>query len=55
VSKLTTPLCTLVGCELPIVQAPLASTATVELVAAVCEAGGLGVVGSSPPSLQALA
>jgi NAD(P)H-dependent flavin oxidoreductase YrpB (nitropropane dioxygenase family) len=44
VSKLTTPFCTLVGCELPIVQAPLGSSTSVELVAAVSEAGGLGVL-----------
>jgi len=44
VKNLQTPLCTLVGCELPIVQAPLGSTTSVELVAAVCEAGGLGML-----------
>ena len=50
---LTRAFCDREGCELPIVQAPLGSAAAVELVGAVCEAGGLGMLagpGSSPTS-----
>jgi NAD(P)H-dependent flavin oxidoreductase YrpB (nitropropane dioxygenase family) len=47
VTRLRTPFCDLVGCELPIVQAPIGSAATVELVVAVCEAGGLGMLAGS--------
>jgi NAD(P)H-dependent flavin oxidoreductase YrpB (nitropropane dioxygenase family) len=47
VTDLRTPFCSLVGCDLPIVQAPIGSATTVELVAAVCEAGGLGVLAGS--------
>ena len=46
-TRLRTPFCELVGCELPIVQAPLGSATTVELVGAVSEAGGLGVLAGS--------
>ena len=41
---LRTPLCELLGIELPIVQAPIGSSSTPELAAAVSEAGGLGVL-----------
>src|ERR687886_1634191 len=41
---LTTPLCTLLGIDLPIVQAPIGSSSTPELAAAVSEAGGLGML-----------
>src|SRR5919202_3876820 len=41
---LTTPLCTLLGIDLPIVQAPIGSSSTPELAAAVSQAGGLGVM-----------
>jgi nitronate monooxygenase len=47
VTRLRTPFCGLVGCELPIVQAPIGSASTVELVVAVSEAGGLGVLAGS--------
>jgi nitronate monooxygenase len=47
VTRLRTPFCSLVGCELPIVQAPIGSAGTVELVVAVSEAGGLGVLAGS--------
>jgi NAD(P)H-dependent flavin oxidoreductase YrpB (nitropropane dioxygenase family) len=47
VTRLRTPLCDLVGCELPIVQAPIGSASTVELVGAVSDAGGLGVLAGS--------
>jgi NAD(P)H-dependent flavin oxidoreductase YrpB (nitropropane dioxygenase family) len=41
---LTTPLCELLGIDLPIVQAPIGSSSTPELAAAVSEAGGLGTL-----------
>jgi nitronate monooxygenase len=41
---LRTPLCDLLGIEVPIFQAPMASAATPELVAAVSNAGGLGML-----------
>jgi NAD(P)H-dependent flavin oxidoreductase YrpB (nitropropane dioxygenase family) len=41
---LTTPLCGLLGIELPIVQAPIGSASTPELAAAVSQAGGLGML-----------
>jgi len=44
-SKLQTPLCQLLGIELPIVQAGMSSYTTPELVAAVSNAGGLGIIG----------
>src|SRR5262245_63105493 len=42
---LRTPVCDMLGIEYPIVQAPMAGTTTVDLVAAVCEAGALGSFG----------
>lgn len=46
-----TVLCDLLGIEYPIIQGGMAWVATAELVAAVSEAGGLGVIGSgaAPP------
>ena len=41
---LTTPLCELLGIGLPIIQAPIGSSSTPELAAAVSEAGGLGML-----------
>ena len=41
--QLRTELCDGLGIELPIIQAPVGSTAGPELAAAVSEAGGLGV------------
>ena len=41
---LTTPLCERLGIQLPIVQAPIGSSSTPELAAAVSEAGGLGTL-----------
>ena len=41
---LATPLCALLGIDLPIVQAPIGSASTPELAAAVSEAGGLGML-----------
>ncbi len=48
---LKTKLCDILGIEYPIIQGGMAWVATAELVAAVSEAGGLGVIGSgtAPP------
>jgi hypothetical protein len=43
-SVLAMPLCDRLGIQLPIVQAPIGSAATPELVAAVANAGGLGML-----------
>ncbi|GFE17288.1 hypothetical protein Sgleb_53350 [Streptomyces glebosus] len=40
----TTPVCRRLGIEVPVVQAPIGSAATVELAAAVAEAGGIGTL-----------
>ena len=45
-SRLHTPVCDLLGIELPILQAGMGSYTTPELVAAVSNAGGLGIIGS---------
>lgn len=44
---LRTPLCDRLGIDVPIVQAPVGSAVTPQLVAAVAEAGGLGVLAST--------
>ena len=41
---LRTPLCELLGIDVPVVQAPIGSSSTPELAAAVSEAGGLGTL-----------
>ena len=46
---ITTPLCRLLGIEDPILNASMAGTATGELVAAVSEAGGFGMIGGTNP------
>jgi nitronate monooxygenase len=51
---LRTPLCDLLGIEHPIIQAPMASATTVELVAAVCEAGALGGFGHAYTEADAM-
>ncbi len=43
---LRTPVCDQLGMEVPIVQAAIWPATAPELVAAVCEAGGLGSVGA---------
>ncbi len=43
--KLHTPVCDLLGCELPIVLAGMGGPARSELVAAVTKAGGFGFLG----------
>jgi NAD(P)H-dependent flavin oxidoreductase YrpB (nitropropane dioxygenase family) len=44
-SRLHTPVCDLLGIELPILQAGMSTYTTPELVAAVSNAGGLGIIG----------
>ncbi|MEQ8664249.1 MAG: nitronate monooxygenase [Rhodospirillales bacterium] len=50
---LRTPLCDLLGCRYPILQAGMGGVARAELAAAVCEAGGFGCLGMvrEPPAL----
>ncbi|HEX2280238.1 MAG TPA: nitronate monooxygenase [Thermomicrobiales bacterium] len=43
---LHTPLCDVLGIRYPIIQAPMAGSTTPELVAAVSNAGGLGMLGA---------
>jgi NAD(P)H-dependent flavin oxidoreductase YrpB (nitropropane dioxygenase family) len=43
--RLRTPVCSLLGIDVPILQAGMATSTTPELVAAVSSAGGLGIVG----------
>ena len=45
--SLTTPLCELLGIEVPVVQAPIGTSATAQLAAAVSEAGGLGMLSAT--------
>jgi NAD(P)H-dependent flavin oxidoreductase YrpB (nitropropane dioxygenase family) len=55
VSKLHPPVCALLGIDLPIMQAGMSTYTTPELVAAVSNAGGLGIIGSlgrSPDELR---
>ncbi|HZQ50364.1 MAG TPA: nitronate monooxygenase family protein [Candidatus Dormibacteraeota bacterium] len=54
-SRLHTPVCDLLGIELPIVQAGMSTSTSAELVAAVSNAGGLGTIGAlgrSPDDLR---
>src|SRR5919201_535011 len=52
---LHTPLCDLLGIDVPIVQAPMAGGwTTPALVAAVCNAGGLGVLAAARTSAEQL-
>jgi NAD(P)H-dependent flavin oxidoreductase YrpB (nitropropane dioxygenase family) len=44
-TRLHTPVCTLLGIDLPILQAGMSRYTTPELVAAVSNAGGLGIIG----------
>jgi len=55
VSKLHPPVCALLGIDLPIMQAGMSTYTTPELVAAVSNAGGLGIIGAlgrSPDELR---
>lgn len=51
---LATPLCDLLGIELPFVQAGMGYVARGELAAAVSEAGGLGVIGAASLTAEGL-
>lgn len=51
---LRTHLCDLLGIEVPIVQAPMGPVTSAELVAAVCNAGGLGSLGGVERSAEQL-
>src|SRR5215204_1095457 len=54
-APLRTPLCDLFGIDYPILKAPMAGgTDTVDLVAAVSHAGGLGILGALMMSPEAL-
>lgn len=46
---LTTPLCTLLGVEFPILNASMSETANGRLAAAVSNAGGFGMIGGTSP------
>ena len=45
-SRLHTPVCDVLRIEVPVLQGGMATYTSAELVAAVCEAGGLGIIGS---------
>jgi nitronate monooxygenase len=53
--RLQTPVCSLLGCDVPILLAGMGGVARSELVAAVAEAGGFGMLGMvrEPPALIA--
>jgi nitronate monooxygenase/enoyl-[acyl-carrier protein] reductase II len=51
---LHTPLCHLVGLDLPVIAAPFGPWDEVDLAAAVCEAGGLGSLGTAVRPLEEL-
>jgi enoyl-[acyl-carrier protein] reductase II len=51
---LHTPLCDLLGVEAPIIAAPFGPWEQVDLAAAVCEAGGLGSLGTALRSVDEL-
>lgn len=51
---LRTPLCDLLGIEFPVIQAGMGPFTAAELVAAVCNAGGLGSLGASQRSVDDL-
>ena len=53
-TMLHTPLCEQLGIRLPIIQAPMPSASTPELVAAVSKAGGLGSFGSNQSQPEAM-
>ena len=44
---LRTPLCDLLGIDVPVILAPFGPWEQVELAAAVCQAGGLGSLGTA--------
>lgn len=54
-ARLLTPVCDLLGCSVPILQAGMGGVARAELAAAVAEAGGFGMLGMvrEPPEMIA--
>ena len=52
--RLRTPLCSTLGIDIPIIQAPIGSATTPELAAAVANAGALGMLALTWLSLDAL-
>ena len=54
-SPLHTPVCTLLGCDLPILLAGMGGVARSELVAAVAQAGGYGILGMVRETPQLIA
>ena len=52
-TRLQTPVCDLLGIQRPIFQAGMSSYTTPELVAAVSNAGGLGIIGGHKSQFQA--
>ncbi len=46
-SSLSTPLCAILGIDHPVLNAPMAGTATADLAAAVSIAGGFGMLGGT--------
>ena len=46
-TALHTPVCDFLGIDVPIVQAGMSTYTTPQLVAAVSNAGGLGIIGRS--------
>jgi len=53
-SRLRTPVCDVLGIEIPILQAAMSTYTTPELVAAVSNAGGLGIIGGLDRSADEL-
>src|SRR5262245_22732230 len=51
---LRTPLCEVLGIDYPIIQAPMAGATTVDMAAAVCEAGALGGFGHAYTEPEAM-
>lgn len=54
-NHLLTPVCTLLGCDLPILLAGMGGVARSELVAAVAQAGGYGILGMVRETPQLIA
>lgn len=54
-NSLHTPVCTLLGCDLPILLAGMGGVARSELVAAVAQAGGYGILGMVRETPQLIA
>jgi nitronate monooxygenase len=54
-NRLHTPVCTLLGCDLPILLAGMGGVARSELVAAVAQAGGYGILGMVRETPQLIA